>query len=62
MMYFDVLRNYAVDAKGAKEIKIRSAGYEKQHATVMLFITAEGRQLLPGIVLSSKIIPKNETS
>lgn len=62
MMYFYVLQNYTVHAKGAKEIKIRSIGYKKQHVTMMLFKTADGHKLLSYIVLSSKIIPKNEAS
>jgi hypothetical protein len=62
MMYFDVLQNYTVDSKGAKEIKVRSIDYKKQHITVMLFIAANGHKLLPYVVLSSKIIPKNEAS
>jgi hypothetical protein len=31
-VYVEMPRNYNVDAKGAKEVKIRSKGYEKQHA------------------------------
>jgi hypothetical protein len=54
-------RNYAVDTKGANKVKIRSAGFEKQHAMVMLCRTADGRTLIPYIILNGKYIPKNGT-
>jgi hypothetical protein len=44
-VYFDMPRNYTVDAKGAKEVKIRSTGYERQHVTVMLYLTADLHKL-----------------
>jgi hypothetical protein len=60
-VYFEMPRDYTVDAKGAKEVKIRSTGYEKQCVTVMLCITADGHKLPPYIIiLSRKTIPKNE--
>jgi hypothetical protein len=40
-------RNYTVDAKDTKEVKIRSTGYEKQRVMMMLCITADGRKLPP---------------
>jgi hypothetical protein len=51
-------QNYTVCAKGAKEVKIRSTGYEKQHIKVIC-ITADGHKLTPYIILNHKIIPKN---
>jgi hypothetical protein len=35
-MYFDMLGNYIVDAKGAKEVQIRSTSYGKKCVMVML--------------------------
>jgi hypothetical protein len=59
-VHFDTSRKYTVDAKGVKEVKIRSTGYEKQRVTVMLCITADGHKLPPYIILNCKTIPKNE--
>jgi hypothetical protein len=38
-------QNYTVDAKGAKEVKIRSKNCEKQNVMVILCITADGHKL-----------------
>jgi hypothetical protein len=51
--YFDVRQNYAVDAEGAKGVKIRSTCYEKQHVMVMLCITAIGHKLPPYTILNT---------
>jgi hypothetical protein len=59
-VYFDTPQNYAVDAKGVKEVKIRITGYEKQCVTVMLCITVDGHKLPPYIILNGKTMPKNE--
>jgi hypothetical protein len=59
-VYFGMPQNYTVDAKCAKEIKIRSTGYEKQLVMVMLCITADGHKLPPYVILNRKTIPKNE--
>lgn len=59
-VFFDMPRNYTVNMKGAKEVKIMSAGYEKQRVTVMLCITADGNKLPPYLILNRKTIPKNE--
>jgi hypothetical protein len=40
-MCVDMPRNYDVDAKGAREVKIRSRGYEGQILRVSLFVTAD---------------------
>lgn len=58
---FDMPRNYTVNSRGAKEIKIKTTGYEKQRVTVMLCITADGHKLPPYLILNRKTIPKNET-
>jgi hypothetical protein len=45
-VYFDMPRNYtAAAAEGAREVKIRSTGYEEQRATVMLCVTVYGLTL-----------------
>lgn len=59
-VYFDLPRNYTVDAKGANEVNSRSTAYEKQQVRVILFITTVGHKLLPYIALSCKIIHVNE--
>jgi hypothetical protein len=52
---------YIFDTKGAKEVKIRSTGYEKELVTVVICITADYNKLLPYIILSSnKTKAKNE--
>lgn len=50
-----------VNQVGAREVKVRTFGYEKQQVTVMLCITADGRKLPPYIILKRKNMPKNET-
>lgn len=51
---------YTVNKKGAKEVKLRTAGYEKQRATVMLCCTADGRKLPPYIIFKRKTLPAGE--
>ncbi|KAL1427019.1 hypothetical protein MTO96_017767 [Rhipicephalus appendiculatus] len=51
---------YTVSEKGAKEVKVRSAGYEKQRATVMLCCTADEHKLPPYIVFKTKTLPAKE--
>lgn len=59
-VYFDMPRNYTVNVKGAKEVKLRSTGYEKHRITVMLCVTADGKKLPAYIILTRKTIPKKE--
>jgi hypothetical protein len=59
-VYYDMPRNYTVDAEGAKYVKIRSTSYEKQRVTVTLCKTADGHKLQPYIILNTKMIPRNE--
>uniref|UniRef100_A0A224YXZ2 Pogo ele1 orf1-h 1e-40-j 4 n=1 Tax=Rhipicephalus zambeziensis TaxID=60191 RepID=A0A224YXZ2_9ACAR len=59
-VYFDMPVAYTVSEKGAKEVKVRSAGYEKQRATVMLCCTADGHKLPPYIVFKRKTLPAKE--
>lgn len=46
-VYFNMLVAYTVNEKGAKEVKVRSACYEEQRITVMLFCIADGHKLPP---------------
>lgn len=59
-LYFDMPRNYTVNAKGEKQVNILSTGYEKQRITVMLCVTADGHKLPPYLILNRKLVPKNE--
>lgn len=59
-VFFDMPRAYTVNEVGAREVKVRTTGYEKQRVTVMLCITADGRKLPPYIILKRKNMPKNE--
>lgn len=60
-VYFDMPVAYTVNEKSAKEVKVRSAGYEKQRATVMLCCTADGHKLPPYIIFKRKTLPARET-
>lgn len=53
-------RVYTVNEVGAREVRVKTTGYQKQHVTVMLCITADGRKLPPYIILKWKNMPKNE--
>jgi hypothetical protein len=57
-VYFDIPRNYSGGAKSAKEVKMRSRGYEKQRVTVKC-INADGK-LPPYVIRSCKTTPKNK--
>jgi hypothetical protein len=59
-VYFRILRNNTVHAKGTKEVKIKCIGYEKERETLMLCIIADGYELSPHLILNRKAIPKNE--
>lgn len=49
-VYCDVSVVFTVNEKGAKEVKLRTAGYEKQQTRVMLWCTADEWKLPPYIV------------
>jgi hypothetical protein len=55
-VYFDMPHNDTVDAKGAREVKIRSTGYEKQRVMLMLCITADGHKVPPYIILNHRML------
>lgn len=55
-VHFNMLVAYTVNEKGAKEMKVRSACYEEQRITVMLFCIADGHKL-PPIIFKRKVPP-----
>lgn len=59
-IYFDMPLTRTVEAVGAKQVKVRTTGNEKQRVTVMLACTADGRRLPPYIIFSRKTLPKTE--
>lgn len=59
-VWFDMPVACTVNEKGAKEVKVRSAGYEKQRMTVMLACTADGHKLPAYIIFKRKTLPARE--
>jgi hypothetical protein len=57
-LYFDMPTNMTIEGKGEKSVIIRTTGCEKQHCTMMLTITANGRKLLPYMIFKRKTMPK----
>lgn len=57
-VYIDMPRATTVDVTGTREVRVRTAGCEKQRVTVMLCITADGRKLPPYIIFKRKTMPK----
>jgi hypothetical protein len=49
---FDTIRNYTVDIKCAKEVKIKSVVYVNQRVAVVFCITADDHRLPPYILFS----------
>lgn len=49
--YFDMLIGYAAKEKGAKEVKQRTASYEKQQATVMRKMLSSHDSFSPDIIV-----------
>ena len=56
---FDLPQNYTINTKGARDVRIKTTGGEKQRCTVMLACTADGKKLPPYIILKRKTMPKN---
>jgi len=59
-IYLDMLPNYTLEKKGVKEVLLKTTGCEKLCLTVMLAATADGRKLLPLLILKRKTLPKSE--
>jgi DDE superfamily endonuclease. len=57
-IWFDMPCNYTIAKKGTKEVFIKTSGCGKQHVTVMLAITSEGRKLPPYLIFKWKMNPK----
>lgn len=55
-VYFDMPVAYTVNEKGAKEMKVRIAGYEKQQTTLTC-CAADGRKLPVYIIFKRKTLP-----
>jgi hypothetical protein len=53
-----MLTNTTIEGKGEKRVIICTSGFEKQHCTVMLVITADGRKLQPYVIIKRKTMPK----
>lgn len=47
---------YIINEKGAKKVKVWTAGYEKQRAAVMLCCSADGNKHPPYIVFKCKTL------
>ncbi|CAI7831875.1 unnamed protein product [Closterium sp. NIES-54] len=47
-----------VDQTGVRSVPIRSAGYQKEHVTVMLACTADRMKLKPWVFFKRKTVPK----
>jgi hypothetical protein len=45
-------RNYTINFKEGEQVAMKTTGYEKLRATVMLCITANGDKLPPYIILN----------
>jgi hypothetical protein len=61
-IWFDMPHNYTIADKGAKEVPIKTSGYEKQRVTVMLAITMDGRKLPPFLIFKRKTSPKTSAN
>lgn len=59
-VYFDMPVAHTISDNGTKEVKVCSAGYEKQCATVMLCCTADGHKLPPYVIFKRKTLPAKE--
>jgi hypothetical protein len=56
--FFNVPHNYAVNFKGEKQVTVKTRGYIKLCATVMLYITTNGNTLPPYVMLNRNGVPK----
>lgn len=58
-IYFDMPLTRTVEAVGAKQVKVRTTGNEKQRVTIMLACTTDGKRLPPYITISRKTLLKS---
>jgi hypothetical protein len=59
-VYFDMPLKVTVNEKGAKTVLIRGTGNDKARITVMWGVLADGRKLLPYVILRRKTMPKEK--
>jgi hypothetical protein len=57
-LYFSMPTDATVEGKDEKSIITHTSGCEKQHCTVMLALTADGRELPPYVIFKRKKMPK----
>ncbi|CAI7755507.1 unnamed protein product [Closterium sp. NIES-53] len=57
-LWLEMPATTTVDQTGVRSVPIRSAGYQKEHVTVMLACTADGMKLRPWIFFKRKTVPK----
>lgn len=58
LLYFDMIRSWSLEKRGggAKEVRVKSTGVQKQHITIILACTGDGRMLPPMIIFKGNII------
>lgn len=59
-LWFDAPENTTTDFRGATSVFVRTTDAERHRCTVMLCITADGRELLPYVVFRKKTLPKEK--
>ncbi|CAI7769755.1 unnamed protein product [Closterium sp. NIES-53] len=57
-MWLEMPATNTVDQTGVRSVPIKSAGYQKEHVTVMLACTADGMKLKPWVFFKRKTVPK----
>ncbi len=58
-IFFDMVGNVTVEAKGNKTVHIRTTGNEKNRFTCVLSVLANGTKLLPMVIFKGKRLPHN---
>jgi hypothetical protein len=59
-VFFDMPANTTVDTKFSKSVLVKTTGHEKLRITMMLSVLADGRKLIPFVILKRKNLPKEE--
>ncbi|CAI7914448.1 unnamed protein product [Closterium sp. NIES-53] len=57
-LWLEMPATTTVDQTGVRSVPITSAGYQKEHVTVMLACTADGMKLKPWVFFKRKTVPK----
>ena len=58
-IFFDMVGNVTVEAKGNKTVYIRTTGNEKNRFTYILSVLANGTKLSPMVIFKEKRLPHN---